>query len=360
MLKQLEILNDRHLQARFVSMPLLFNKPSGTSRGILTEKPCWYLIVTDEQGNTGVGECSPIWGLSPEQPHSYESELRRVCDWINDFPLLYADGSLNQFPSISFGLETALLDLATGARQQPYPSPFTEGADSILINGLIWMGTRENMLAQINEKLKDGFQCLKLKIGAIDWSTEREIIGGIREHYGPEHLQLRVDANGGFEAQDALKKMRQLGEFQLHSIEQPIMPGQWNIMADLCKQTPVPIALDEELIGIHGDNQVALLDTIMPQYLILKPSLLGGIEACERWITLANERNIGWWVTSMLESNLGLNAIAQWTYTLNNPMPQGLGTGQLYKNNMPSPLYLNGEHLKNNPAQDCNLDVILG
>jgi o-succinylbenzoate synthase len=360
MLKQLEILNDRHLQARFVSRPLVFNKPSGTSRGVLTEKPCWYLIVNDEQGNAGIGECGPIWGLSPEKPETYEKELKRVCELINDFPLLFEDESLNQYPSIRFGLETALLDVATGGRQQPYPSPFTEGADSMRINGLIWMGSRENMLAQINEKLKDGFRCLKLKIGAIDWSTEREILGGIREHYPQDQLELRVDANGAFNPNDALKKLSLLGELNIHSIEQPIQPGQWDAMAELCQFSPVPIALDEELIGIYGAAQVQLLDTIKPQYLILKPSLLGGIEACEKWIALAEARNIGWWVTSMLESNLGLNTIAQWTYTLNNPMPQGLGTGQLYKNNLPSPMYLNGEYIKYNPAEEWDLGVILG
>lgn len=360
MLKQLEILNDKHLQARFVSRALLFNKPSGTSRGVLTEKPCWYLIVTDEDGNVGIGECGPIWGLSIEKPETYEQELTRVCDLINDFPLVFEDGQLNLFPSIRFGLETALLDLATGSRQQPYPSPFTEGADGMRINGLIWMGTRENMLAQINDKLKNGFRCLKLKIGAIDWSTEQEILAGIREHYPPEQLELRVDANGAFGTHEALQKIRLLHKLHIHSIEQPIQPGNWQAMAELCRQSPVPIALDEELIGVYGTAQAQLLDTIKPQYLVLKPSLLGGIEVCEQWIKLADERNIGWWVTSMLESNIGLNTIAQWAYTLNNALPQGLGTGQLFKNNVQSPLYLNGEYIKYNPAEDWDLGVILG
>jgi len=360
MLKQLEILNDKHLQARFVNRALLFNKPSGTSRGVLTEKPCWYLIVTDEDGNVGIGECGPIWGLSIEKPEQYEQELSRVCELINDFPLVFEDGQLNLFPSIRFGLETALLDLATGSRLQPYPSPFTEGADGMRINGLIWMGTRENMLAQINDKLKNGFRCLKLKIGAIDWSTEQEILAGIREHYPPEQLELRVDANGAFGTHEALQKIRLLQKLHIHSIEQPIQPGNWQAMTELCRQSPVPIALDEELIGVYGAEQAQLLDTIKPQYLILKPSLLGGIEACEQWIKLAEERNIGWWVTSMLESNIGLNTIAQWAYTLNNILPQGLGTGQLFKNNVQSPLYLNGEYIKYNPAEDWDLGVILG
>ncbi len=359
MLKQLNILNDRQLTARFVSRPLLFSKPSGTSRGILTEKPCWYLVVTDDHGVQGIGECGPIWGLSPAQPQDYEPQLQRVCKLINDFPILFEDDSLDGFPSIKFGLECALLDLATGGKHNPYPSPFTEGADSIRINGLIWMGRKESMLAQINEKLVTGFQCLKLKIGAIDWSTEKQILEGVREHYAPEQLELRVDANGGFKPEDALTKLNQLAKIQVHSIEQPIQPGQWDVMAKLCKQSQVPIALDEELIGVYGNRQIELLDTIKPKYIVLKPSLLGGIEACERWITLANERNIRWWVTSMLESNLGLNTIAQWAYTLGNPLPQGLGTGQLYSNNLTSPLYLDGENLKSNPAQDWELAVIL-
>lgn len=360
MLKQLYTITDRKLTAKYVSRPLIFVKPSGTSRGILTEKPCWYLIVTDEEGRTGIGECGPIWGLSPSTAENYEPQLERVCRLINDFPLLFEDGSLDMFPSIKFGLEAALLDMATNSKRQPYPSHFTEGADSIRINGLIWMGRKESMLAQVNEKLLAGFQCLKLKIGAIDWSTEMQVLQGIREHYGPDQLELRVDANGAFTHHGALVKLNQLAHLQVHSIEQPIQPGQWEAMAELCNNTPVPIALDEELIGVYGNRQMELLDTIAPQYLILKPSLLGGLEACERWIALAEERNIGWWVTSMLESNLGLNTIAQWAYTLNNPMPQGLGTGQLYTNNISSPLYLAGENLKHDPAKDWELDVILG
>lgn len=360
MLKQLYPLTQRKLSARYVRRPLHFIKPSGTSRGILTEKPCWYLLINDNDGMQGLGECGPIWGLSPSTAENYEPQLERVCKLINDFPLLFEDGSLDMFPSIKFGLEAALLDLATNGKRKPYPSHFSEGADSIRINGLIWMGGRESMLAQVNEKLLSGFQCLKLKIGAIDWASEMQILSGIREHYGPEQLELRVDANGAFKPEDAHVKLNQLGNIQVHSIEQPIKPGQWEIMAKLCQHTPVPIALDEELIGVYGDKQIELLDTIMPQYLILKPSLLGGMEACERWIALAEERNIGWWVTSMLESNLGLNTIAQWAYTLGNPMPQGLGTGQLYSNNIGSPLYLEGENLKYNPALDWDLDVILG
>lgn len=359
MLNQLEQLTDGNLTARFVSRPLVFNRPSGTSRGVLTEKPCWYLVVADPHGHTGIGECGPIWGLSPETPANYQTELERVVTMINDFPLLFEDGSLDAYPSIKFGLETALLDLATGGRRTPYPSPFTEAADGIKINGLIWMGNREYMLAQIMEKLKAGFTCLKLKIGALDWKTELEILQGIRQEFPPSQLQLRVDANGAFANETAPERLYQLAKLHIHSIEQPIKQGNWQAVGYLCRHSPVPIALDEELIGVYGEQRAKLLDTIKPQYIILKPSLLGGIEACEAWIKLATERNIGWWATSMLESNVGLNTIAQWTYTQNNPLPQGLGTGQLYTNNPGSPLYLDGEHLKTNPAEDWDLGVIL-
>ncbi len=360
MLSMLHTLIDSKLSARFVLRPLVFNKPSGTSRGVLTEKACWYLIVENEHGQSGIGECSPIWGLSPENPDDYEPELQRVVTMINDFPLLFEDGTLDAYPSIKFGLETALLDLSTGGRRTPYPSPLTEGADGIRINGLIWMGSREYMLGQIMDKLKAGNTCLKLKIGAIDWQTEMQILEGIRQQFSSNQLELRVDANGAFSTETAAKKLQQLASLQIHSIEQPIQAGNWEAMAALCKSSRVPIALDEELIGVHGSHREELLDIIHPHYIILKPSLLGGIEACEQWIKLAEERNIGWWVTSMLESNLGLNTIAQWTYTLNNPLPQGLGTGQLFTNNPNSPLYLDGEHLKVDPTAAWDLDVILG
>lgn len=352
-------LQQQRLTALAIKRPLHFARPSGTSRGVLTQKPCWYLVVQDENGQRGVGECGPIWGLSPEQPETYEHELARVCELVNDFPLVFEDGSLDALPSIKFGLETALLDLATGGHALPYPSPFTEGADEIRINGLIWMGSQASMLAQIDDKLQAGFKCLKLKIGAIDWETELGILKGIRQQYPPTQLELRVDANGGFKPAEAMTKLEQLAQLHIHSIEQPIMAGQWEAMAALCNQTPLPIALDEELIGINGPQQTEMLNFIKPHYLILKPSLLGGLCACENWITLAEQRNIGWWNTSMLESNVGLNAIAQWTYTLANPLPQGLGTGQLYTNNLPSPLYLNGEYLRYNPATEANLEEIL-
>ncbi len=343
-------LTERQLSAGFTSRSLVFKKPGGTSRGVLAEKPCWYLTVKDGNGNMGMGECGPIWGLSPETVNGYEDQMTRVCELINDFPLLLEDGSLDAFPSIRFGLETALLDLATGGKRMPFPSPFTESADGIRINGLIWMGTKENMLVQIHEKLMSGFGCLKLKIGAINWDTELAILRGIREQYPKDQLELRVDANGAFTPDDAMRKLETLAKLDIHSIEQPIKAGQWDVLAHLCLNTPIPIALDEELVGLNGAERHELLDALKPQYIILKPSLLGGFTASEDWIAMAEARNIGWWVTSMLESNVGLNAIAQWTYTLNNPMPQGLGTGQLFTNNPASPLYLEGEWLKYDAA----------
>jgi L-alanine-DL-glutamate epimerase-like enolase superfamily enzyme len=231
-----------------------------------------------------------------------------------------------------------------------YPSAFTNGSAAIKINGLIWMGTNAEMFQQIEKKLQEGFTCLKLKIGAINFEEEVSLLQYIRDNFSANILELRVDANGAFNVNEASEKLKLLSNFNLHSIEQPVKAGQYNTMASLCSISPLPIALDEELIGINSFNEKRnLLVTISPQYIILKPSLLGGFSACEEWITIANELNIGWWVTSALESNIGLNAIAQWTYTLKNTMPQGLGTGQLYTNNFDSPLTLRGEFLYHLP-----------
>lgn len=357
MLPVIERSRSKGLEAQFVKHVLQFKQPSGTSRGVLTEKPVWYLLLHDLNGNTGIGECSPIWGLSPEQPETYEDKIRQVCQNIEQYPFLL-EGLLDDYPSIRFGLEMALLDLLNKGKRVLYPSPFTEGADSIKINGLIWMGDEGFMLEQIEAKLKAGFTCIKLKIGAIDFKQELRLLEAIRKQYSKEQIELRVDANGAFNADEAPTKLEQLAQFELHSIEQPIKAGQWEAMQNLCANTPLPIALDEELIGVPAEKIEQLLDTIAPQYIILKPSLLGGFDASEQWISAADELGIGWWATSALESNIGLSAIAQWTYTLNNPMPQGLGTGQLYNNNIPAPLVLKGEQLWYDPAGNWDLSQI--
>ena len=324
------------LKASFQKHTLRFKRPGGTSRGVLTTKDLWILKVWDDvrPDITGLGECSIIYGLSPDPMERYEEKLTELTQHIHKADTV----DLSDFPSVRFGLETALLDLRRGGERVLFPSEFTRGKKSIPINGLIWMGSFRYMREQIIEKLNFGFDCIKLKIGAIDFEQELSLLKMIRREFGREQLELRVDANGAFKPQEALEKLKRLSDFSIHSIEQPVKPGQWETMADLCRQSPVDIALDEELIGIADTMVPHLLDVIRPHYIILKPSLLGGFERSNRFIKEAEKRNIGWWVTSALESNIGLNAIAQWTATLNNSMPQGLGTGSLFTNNFSSPL----------------------
>ena len=325
---------------------LIFKKPSGTSRGILTSKKIWLLKVWNEESPEvfGLGECALFRGLSAEDRPGYENVLQSLTPNLPPLPELFE--RLRDFPSILFGLETALADLKNGGKRIIYPSTFSEGKSSIRINGLIWMGTKAEMQKQIQDKIEQGFSCIKLKIGAIDFDAELDLLKNIRQEFDAGTIELRVDANGAFSPADALRKLEALSKLNIHSIEQPIKAGQWQEMAQLCANTPLPIALDEELIGINDLSQKRLLlETIRPQYIILKPSLHGGFAGSEEWIKLANEQHIDWWATSALESNIGLNAIAQWCATQKNEMPQGLGTGQLYTNNFESPLSLTGENL---------------
>ena len=324
------------LKASFQKHTLHFKQPGGTSRGILTTKDLWLLKVWDEKHPdiVGTGECSIIYGLSPDPMDRYEAKLKELTSNINHIHNV----DLAAFPSIRFGLETALLDFKTGGNGILYPSAFTSGKMSIPINGLVWMGSADFMRKQIVEKLKFGFDCIKLKIGAINFEEELSLLKMIRKEFNKNELELRVDANGAFNPDEALEKLKRLSDYSIHSIEQPIMQGQWKSMATLCKTSPIDIALDEELIGLADYQIPAMLDAIHPQYIILKPSLLGGFQRSNLFISEAKKRSIGWWVTSALESNIGLNAIAQWTATLNNPMPQGLGTGSLFTNNFPSAL----------------------
>jgi O-succinylbenzoate synthase len=325
---------------------LIFKKPSGTSRGILTSKEIWLLKVWNEESPEvfGLGECALFRGLSAEDLPGYEDVLQSLTPNLPPLPELFE--RLRDFPSILFGLETALADLKNGGKRIIYPSPFSEGKSSIRINGLIWMGTKAEMQKQIHEKIEQGFSCIKLKIGAIDFDAELDLLKAIRQEFDAKTIELRVDANGAFSPTDALQKLEALAKLNIHSIEQPIKAGQWQAIAQLCANTPLPIALDEELIGVNDLLQKRLLlETIHPQYIILKPSLHGGFAGSEEWIKLAYEQHIDWWATSALESNIGLNAIAQWCATQKNEMPQGLGTGQLYTNNFESPLSLTGENL---------------
>lgn len=330
------------LKADYQYYPLNFKQASGTSRGVLTQKDSWFIRIWDDKNPDvkGVGECSIIRGLSSDDRDGYEDKIKEICESIDDYWYYLEDG-LTEWPSIYFGLETAFLDFQAKGSKVLFSSDFTKGKAQIPINGLVWMGDSGFMKEQIQQKLEDGFDCLKLKIGAINFDEEIKLLQAIRKDFGADKIELRVDANGAFSPVDALNKLKILSEFQIHSIEQPIKAGQWKAMADLCLSSPLPIALDEELIGVYNSSvKEELLDAIKPQYIILKPSLLGGIKGSQEWIDLAEERNIPWWITSALESNIGLNAIAQWTYTLNNSMPQGLGTGQIYSNNIVSPLYM--------------------
>ncbi len=331
------------MKASYIKYTLNFKRPSSTSRGVMTQKETWFIILEDKD-KKGIGECGILRGLSIDDRPDYEEKLQWACNNIHlgEEKLWEA---LIEFPSIQFGLETAFRSLASETPFELFPSEFTSGTENIAINGLVWMGDEAYMKQQIEDKLATGFNCIKLKIGAIDFEKELALLAFIRCHFAPEQIEIRVDANGAFSTSDALDKLTELSKYQLHSIEQPIKQHQANAMAQLCLDTPLPIALDEELIGVFGyDEKEMLLQKIKPQYIIVKPSLVGGFKGSREWIALAEKCNIGWWITSALESNIGLNAIAQWTYTLNNPMPQGLGTGALYTNNFDSPLVVkNGE-----------------
>jgi len=322
--------------ARYITFDLNFKFPAGTSRGVLLHKPSSFLIL-EKNGWTGIGECSTIPDLSIDPVDSYADKLDYLCSILNEG----ADPGtidLHEYPSIAFGLETALLDLTAKGSMILFPSAFTDGNTGIPINGLVWMGDKTFMEKQIREKIDAGYRCIKLKIGANDFSTELEILAAIRKQFSSDDIEIRLDANGAFHPNEALEKLNRLSEFSIHSIEQPIRQHNWDTMAGLCIHSPIPIVLDEELIGVHPDEKESLLEKIKPAYIIKKPSLLGGITQSEDWIRLARKHHVSWWVTSALESNIGLNAIAQWTATLGSTLPQGLGTGQLYHNNIPSPL----------------------
>lgn len=325
------------MRAFFKKHRLEFKQPSGTSRGVLTTKDSWFLIVKKD-GKTGIGECSIIEGLSPDAPDQIEFLLSHLCQALETNSEL---PDLTSWPAVRMGLEMALRSLHSESTFSLFPSPFARGKKQLPINGLVWMGDFEFMNTQIRYLLDSGFDCIKLKIGAIDFESELKLLNQIRKVYSENEITLRVDANGAFKPDEALEKLKRLSDFQVHSIEQPIGVKQWEDMAHLCEQSPVAIALDEELIGTYSQSEKQnLIDQINPQYLVLKPSLLGGFTAAEEWIQIAQKSKIGWWVTSALESNIGLNAIAQWTYQLGVSMPQGLGTGSLFVNNISSPLYI--------------------
>lgn len=344
------------MQAAYRRHLLEFKRPSGTSRGVLTTKETWFIIITSE-GKKGIGECGLLRSLSIDDRPDYEKKLAWVCENISmGSEALWEQ--LMDFPSIQFGVEMAFRSLNATSPYLLNPSEFTKGKAAIPINGLVWMGEKSFMKEQILSKIKDGFKCIKLKIGAIDFNSELDLLKFIRSEFSSEEIEIRVDANGAFSPEDALAKLKRLSQFNIHSIEQPIKQGQWEKMAKLCDLTPIPIALDEELIGITDvTKKLDLLQTIKPQYIIFKPSLIGGYRGTEEWLNLANEMSIGWWVTSALESNVGLNAISQWTFTKNSPLPQGLGTGGLYTNNFESPLEVKNGTIMYNPETSWGFNL---
>ena len=325
------------LRATYQRYVLHFKQPSGTSRGVLRKKESWFLYLREGE-RVGIGECGVLRGLSIDNYDTYEEKLRWVCDHINKGEeKLWQE--LEEYPSIQFGVEIAFRSLHAPHTFELYPSSFVLEKAPIPINGLVWMGDKNFMRRQIAEKIDEGFDCIKIKIGAINFEEELELLRYIRSEYDTKTIEIRVDANGGFSAEEALDKLQRLATYELHSIEQPIAPGQTDAMAQLCEQTPIDIALDEELIGIKEESQKReVLAAIKPQYIILKPSLIGGFRGTQQWIDSAANTNCRWWITSALESNIGLNAISQFTSTLQSEIPQGLGTGSLYTNNITSPL----------------------
>lgn len=345
------------MKATYQKYILNFKRPSGTSRGILTQKETWFIIL-EQNGKLGIGECGILRSLSIDDRPDYEEKLQWTCANIH----LGKDQlweNLIEFPSIQFGVEMAFQSLSSNNPFELFLSEFTNSQKSIAINGLVWMGEELFMKQQIQEKLEQGFHCIKLKIGAIDFQKELDLLRYIRQNFDEKTIEIRVDANGAFDEINALDKLNQLSEYKLHSIEQPIAKNHTDTMSFLVKNTPIPIAFDEELIGVFSTQEKEeLLKKIRPQYIILKPSLVGGFRGTQEWIALAEKYNIGWWITSALESNIGLNAIAQFTFILQNPMPQGLGTGGLYTNNFDCPLQVRNGQLWYNQEINWNIDLL--
>ena len=345
------------IKAKFHKYVLNFKQPSGTSRGVLRTKETFFLVLSSANSQ-GIGECGLFRGLSIDDRPDYEEKLQWVCNHIN-LGLEALLKEVVEFPSIQFGLEQAFLSLQSDDDFVLFPSDFITNQNPIAINGLIWVGDKAFMKSQIQEKIASGFSCIKMKIGAINFEEELRLLQFIRNEFSSKDIELRVDANGAFTPDTALEKLKRLSEFDLHSIEQPIKQGRLQEMANLCQKTPLPIALDEELIGVFDEvTKRELLKIIQPQYIILKPSLVGGFGGSQEWITIAEENNIGWWITSALESNIGLNAIAQWTYTLQSKLPQGLGTGGLFTNNFKSPLTVKDGALQYNESVNWDFKLV--
>lgn len=329
-----------HYKIQVIPRDMHFKEAAYTSRGAYTKRKSWFLIITSNDSERwGIGECAPLPGLSSDDTPDYEQVLAKACQRFTNTGQIDTEG-LRNYPSILFGLETAFRQFQAESYAL-WDTPFSRGEAGIQINGLVWMADYPTMLQRIDEKIEAGFHCIKLKIGAIDFEEELALLHHIRKHFSAGEVELRVDANGAFSPEEAMDKLNRLAELDLHSIEQPIRAGQWEEMTRLVATTPLPIALDEELIGCNTlEEKKELLSIIRPQYIVIKPSLHGGISGGTEWIEEADRQHTGWWITSALESNVGLNAIAQWCATYDNPLPQGLGTGALFTNNVKMPLVL--------------------
>ena len=338
------------LKAEYAPFRLEFREPAVTSRAVMNDKETYFIRIYDDERPEvfGIGECALFRGLSADDRPDYEMVLSEVCASISQH------GSVAIIPdgwsSIRFGVESALADLRNGGCRILWPGEWVCGKYGIPINGLVWMGSHDQMMDRLCSKIDAGFRCVKLKIGGIDFAEELDLIRHIRERFSSDKLEIRLDANGAFTPDTAMDYLSRLAPYGIHSIEQPIRAGQMSAMASICRESPIPIALDEELIGCRSRTEkIELLDVIHPSFIILKPSLCGGFSAAEEWVSLPAERCIGWWATSALESDIGLNAIAQWCASMHTVIPQGLGTGQLYTNNIPSPMWLDGDKLRYNP-----------
>lgn len=341
------------LHATYCRYQLEFKEPAVTSRQVMDEKETYFVKIWDTAApeRFGVGECAVFRGLGCDDRPDYEQVLDDACKRVAQLNKLPNIAALNDYPSIRFGLETAINDLKNGGKRLVFPGDWSEGRSKITINGLVWMGSKEQMIARVNEKIEAGFRCIKFKIGGINFDDEVEIIREVRRLHPMNQLEIRLDANGAFTADDALDKLEILSQYSIHSIEQPVKAGQYDLMAKICRKSPIPIALDEELIGVNSLSEKRdVLRKIKPSYIILKPSLCGGFYGSEQWIEVAERLGIRWWGTSALESNIGLNVIAQWLSNHRVTMPQGLGTGGLYTNNIPSPIMQIGESLAYNTA----------
>ena len=346
------------MKANFKKHTFNFIFPAGTSRGVLHTKDSWFLSIFNEENATfGTGECSIIEGLSPDflDEFTYEQKLRSLIEKLKDLALAdffilgnktsFSENGmafLKQFeddPSIKFGLECALMDANNRGDGIIFDNSFSRGESSIPINGLVWMGTKEFMLDQIEQKITAGFKTIKLKIGAIDFESELNLIKGIRKKYSSDDLVIRVDANGAFNASSVYGALKELNKLDVHSIEQPVAPQNSKLLRDLAMEQIIPIALDETLLYFQKTiEKIQILEEIKPQFIVLKPSLHGGLTGTAEWIKMAEERNIPWWMTSALEGSIGLSAIAQFTGNYSINLAQGLGTGGIFSNNLPSNL----------------------